>query len=376
MKNTSVINRRKWLRNSLLSSAGLVVAASTNGFAHTLAPAVAEEEFTRLFSNENPYGPSPKAITAMEGLLRRANRYPTNHEVTGQALKEAIARKEGVKPENVILGNGSVQLLILLAKLYGSHQEKIIMPDPTFDITGHHANALGADVKYVKLNKQHAMDLGAMQRAVDSNTSLVMVCNPNNPTGTIVSAQKLTKFCKEVSKKAVVFVDEAYIEYADPTKTASMIDLVRQGENVIITRTFSKMYGLAGMRMGYALAPEAIIQKLKKVKGRFGSLHNILGLGAALASMKDARFTALSIKKNNEVMTYFCGELKAMKLRYVPSEANFIYIQTGKKFPRFHQQLKANKIKVVGKDGREWSRISLGTKAEMKRLVELMKTFK
>lgn len=377
MKNSLLINRRKWLRNTALSSAGLVMAANAGAFAHSSTDLMTEEEMVRLFSNENPYGPSAKAKNAIEKLIQRANRYPTYHEVTPKVLKEIIAKKEGLKPENVVLGHGSYQLLTLIAILYGNNKEKLVIPSPTFNVTGYYADKrLGAQVKYVNLNKQFEMDLPAMQREVNANTSMVMICNPNNPTGTHIGTQKLKDFCKEVSKKATVFVDEAYIEYANPAKTGSMVELVRQNENVLITRTFSKMYGLAGMRVGYALARKDIAEKLSGLNGRFGQLINTPGLGAAIASLNDERFIRKSLNKNQEVKTYFCEQLKAMNLNYVPSETNFLYVQTGKVFSDFHSQLASHHLKAVGRDKSEWSRISMGTKADMKKLVQLMKTMK
>ena len=378
MKNTSLINRRKWLRNTVLSSAGLVVAANTSVFAHDqVLESFSEEELIRLFSNENPYGPSPKAKAAIQQLIHRANRYATYHEATPKALKEAIAKKEGLKPENVVLGHGSYQLLTLIALMFGNKKETIITPKPTFNVTGYYADKrLGANVKYIDLDKGHKMNLSAMRRAMDANTSLVFICNPNNPTGTVIETERLKSFCREVGKKATVFVDEAYIEYADPTKTKSMVELVRQKENVLITRTFSKMYGLAGMRVGYALARKDIAEKLDKLNGNFGQLINTLSLGATLASLKDEQFIKSSIQKNQQVMRYFCQHLESINLPYVPSQTNFLYAQTGKIFKNFHSHLDKYQLKAVGRDSREWSRISMGTMSDMKKLVKVMKSMK
>lgn len=377
MKKTSLFNRRKWLKSTALSSAGLVMAANAQIFAQAPDQMTAEGELVRLFSNENPYGPSPKAKEAIRGLIYRANRYPTYHEVTPWALKQLIAKKEGLKVENVVLGHGSYQLLTLIALLYGNNKETLVIPSPTFNVTGHYADKqLGAQVRYIDLDKNFAMDLPAMQRAIDGRTSMVMICNPNNPTGTAISTARLQSFCREAGKKATVFVDEAYIEYANPAHTQSMVSLVRQKENVLITRTFSKMYGLAGMRVGYALARKDIAAKLEALNGRFGQLLNAPGIGAAIASLKDDKFIRYSTQKNIEVKAYFCKELTTMGLPYVASETNFMYVQTGKKFGKFHSQLEKQHLKAMGRDGREWSRISLGTKKDMQKLVQLMKTMK
>ncbi|EAY30110.1 pyridoxal phosphate-dependent aminotransferase [Microscilla marina] len=375
MKNTSLLSRRNWLRNTTLSSAGLVMAAHTGVFAQSANDYPNEEELVRLFSNENPYGPSRQAKAAIEKLLHRANRYPTYHEVNPQALKEAIAKKEGLKPENVVLGHGSYQLLTLIAILYGNQQQTLVIPRPTFNVTGAYAEKqLGARVKYVNLDTKFGMDLPAMRRAIDNRTSMVMICNPNNPTGTSVSAQKLADFCKEVGKKATVFVDEAYIEYAPPTHTQSMVALVRQQENVLITRTFSKMYGLAGMRVGYALARKDIATKLDALNGRFGQLINGLGLAAAMASLKDERFIKKSVRKNEEVKNWFYQQLRQTGVPYIASDTNFVYVQTGKIYANFHSQLATHHLKAVGHDKSEWSRISIGTLANMKQLMRSMKT--
>jgi histidinol-phosphate aminotransferase len=377
MKNTALLNRRKWLRNTALSSAGLVMAANAGVYAQAGNDYPQEDELVRLFSNENPYGPSRQAKRAIEQLLHRANRYPTYHQVTPQALKEAIAKKEGLKPENVVLGHGSYQLLTLIAILYGNQQQTLVIPRPTFNVTGAYADKrLGATVKFIDLDSKFRMDLSAMQRAVDKRTSMVMVCNPNNPTGTVVGAQRLKDFCLEVGKKATVFVDEAYIEYADPARTESMVDLVRQQKNVLITRTFSKMYGLAGMRVGYALARKDIAENLAALNGRFGQLLNNMGLASAIASLKDEAFIKKSLKKNAEVKQWFCQQLQKQGLPYVASDTNFVYAQTGKVYANFHSQLAQHHLKAVGRDKSEWSRISLGTLGDMKKLVNSMKTMR
>ncbi|HAS44321.1 MAG TPA: hypothetical protein DCS93_27840 [Microscillaceae bacterium] len=379
MKNTSLINRRKWLRNTALSSAGLVMAANAGAFAHDhyLQESFTEQELLRLFSNENPYSPSPKVKSAIQSLVHRANRYANYHRVNPNALKKAIAKREGLQPENIVLGHGSYQVLTLIAIMYGKNKETIITPKPTFNVVGRYADhQMGANVKYIALDKNHRMDLSAMRNAMDANTSLVFVCNPNNPTGTVIETERLKRFCKEVGKKATVLVDEAYIEYANPAKTKTMVELVQQKENVLITRTFSKMYGLAGMRIGYAMARKDIAEKLDKLNGQFGQLINTLGLGAAMAALEDKPFIRSSIKKNQQVMQYFCQQLDKMKLNYVPSETNFIYVQTGKAFKNFHSQLDKQKIKAIGKDSSEWSRISMATMADMKRLVKIMKNMK
>ena len=377
MKNSSLINRRNWLRNTALSSVGLVMAANTGAFAydqHLQDEPFTEQELLRLFSNENPYSPSPKVKSAMRQLLHRANRYANYHPVNPQALKEAIAKREGLKAENVVLGHGSYQVLTLIAIMYGKNKETIITPKPTFNVVGRYADhQMGANVKYIPLDKNYRMDLSAMRNAMDANTSLVFICNPNNPTGTVIEAERLKRFCQEVGKKATVLVDEAYIEYANPAKSKTMVELVRQQENVLITRTFSKMYGLAGMRIGYALARKDIAQKLDRLNGQFGQLINTLGLGAALATLEDEQFVRSSIQKNQKVKQYFCRELQNLNLSFVPSETNFVYVQTGKAFKNFHSQLAKQKLKAIGKDSSEWSRMSMATMADMKRLIKIMK---
>ncbi|OJJ20225.1 hypothetical protein BKI52_17295 [marine bacterium AO1-C] len=355
------------------------MAANAGAFAydHPAQEPFTEQELLRLFSNENPYSPSPKVKSAMQQLLYRANRYANYHPVNPKALKEAIAKREGLKAENIVLGHGSYQVLTLIAIMYGRNKETIITPKPTFNVVGNYADhQMGANVKYIALDKNHRMDLSAMRRAMDAKTSLVFVCNPNNPTGTVIEAERLKSFCREVGKKATVLVDEAYIEYANPAKTKTMVELVQQKENVLITRTFSKMYGLAGMRIGYAMARKDIAERLDKLNGQFGQLINTLGLAAALASLEDEQFIRSSIKKNQQVMRYFCQQLDGMNLPYVPSETNFLYVQTGKAFKDFHSQLAKRKIKAIGKDSSEWSRISMATMADMKRLIKIMKGLK
>lgn len=291
--------RREWLKLSAFS-AGAALAFSSFDF-----PTKAQNgagKIIKLSSNENPYGFSPKARAAILDSLADGNRY-ANPEMVAK-LEQEIATREGLKPENVVLGTGSGEVLCMAAIAFG--RGEIVAPEPTFPSLMRYAENFGGRVKSVPLNEKFEHDFAAMSKAVSAETSLVYVCNPNNPTASISPNDALRGFCQETAKKTLVFADEAYLEYTDDFPRNSMIDLVKKGENVIVSRTFSKIYGMAGLRVGYGLAKTDIVQKLRKF--RMTWLNN-LSINAALTAYADQDFVAQSKRKNAEVRQNFLKEL-------------------------------------------------------------------
>src|SRR4028118_2272586 len=254
-------NRREMLKIGAFAGASAFLNLGTGS--SIIAAQSQSQSIIRLSSNENPYGPSPKARQAVIESVSLGNRYS---QTEAAQLEKLIAERENVAPESVVLGTGSGEVLAMAAVAYGLNQGEIVTASPTFFGLLQYAERIGARINRVLLDADHVHDLDAMSRRVSGATKLVYVCNPNNPTGTIVSTEKLKQFCEVVSKQAPILVDEAYLEYVDDFPASSMIDFVRKGANVIVLRTFSKIYGLAGMRVGYGLAKPEIAARLRQFR--------------------------------------------------------------------------------------------------------------
>ena len=214
----------------------------------------------KLNSNENPYGPSKRVRAVMSNTFDRACRYPFANLRT---LVEVIAEKEGVSKDHIVVTGGSTEGLRTAGLVYGLGQGEIIAADPTFQAMLRYAENFGAKVHRVALDEKLEHDLVAMANRINAKTRLIFICNPNNPTGTILDNSKLIDFCKSHDSKAVIFSDEAYYDFIMEAEYPSMVELVKEGRNVIVSRTFSKVYGLAGLRIGYLVAKPEIATKLK-----------------------------------------------------------------------------------------------------------------
>ncbi len=357
------MNRRQWLKVSAVAAASLAVRRDVSG-AEWIAPPSPERDqpFIRLHSNENPYGPSRRARCAMITAFDEGCRYPSGHY---EELKRLIAEKEGVSPDHVILGAGSHEILRMAGVAYGLEGGEVLTAYPTYEGLEHYARTIGAYVHRVPLTADFQIDLDAMDRRITQAVRLVFVCNPNNPTGRILPGDQLREFCRAISRRTVVLVDEAYHDYVQAREYASMIDLVREGYNVIVSRTFSKIHALAGLRVGYGLARPDIIARL----GQFRTNHsvNILGLRAAIASYQDASFQDFSRRKNAEARTYLYRVLGELGRRYIPSQTNFVFFHLGREVTAFRQAMKEHGV-LVGRPFppyTNWCRLSLGTMEEM-----------
>lgn len=359
------LTRRQWLLQTGAAAAGLALGRSSApaDFVSLSCPLVDGEVRARLNSNENPYGPSERARRAMIEAFDEGCRYPWRQY---NALEELIARKEGVSPEHVVLGAGSHEILRLAGTAYGLQGGEALIPHPTFEGMENYAASVGAYVHRVPLTENFELDLEAMDRRITQAVRLVFVCNPNNPTGTIVAGDRLREFCQTVARRAVVLVDEAYHDYVEAPEYSSMIDLVRHGHNVIVSRTFSKIHGLAGLRVGYGLARPDIAARLRQ----FRTAHsvNILGLRAAMASYQDIEFQAFSRRKNAEARSYLYRVLDEMGYRYLPSHTNFVFFRLGPAAATVREALPKRGV-LVGRPFPpylDWCRVSLGTMDEMK----------
>jgi histidinol-phosphate aminotransferase len=278
----------------------------------------------KLASNENPLGSSPKALAALNGGISTLHRYPDGGAIR---LREALADRWKVTPDQVVLGNGSDEILGLLARTFLAPGDEAVMADQTFVIYKMEVTAAHGKPIIVPL-KQWRHDLQAMADAITDRTRLLLVCNPNNPTGTMVSAAEVERLLARVPDHVVVVFDEAYFEYVRSEQFPDSMSYVTQGRNVIVLRTFSKIYGLAGLRIGYGVATAEIVNFLNRIRPPFNA--NSLAQRAALAALGDDEHVAQSRAVNGAGMAQMVTGLASIGFEPIPSEANFVYVDIGR----------------------------------------------
>ena len=359
----ALMNRRQWLKTGALAAAGVAVRPDMSVLRQAAPTPRAFKKPIRLHSNENPYGPSAAARQAIQNAFNEGNLYPSS---SYGELRKMIAEREGLTPDHVVLGAGSHEVLRMTAMAYGLAGGEILTAYPTYEGMERYATTIGAYVHRVPLDDDLLIDLEAMDRRTTQAVKLVFVCNPNNPTSTIRSGQEVQAFCEEVSRRSVVFVDEAYFELVEDPSYATMTGLVRHGHNVIVARTFSKVYGLAGLRIGYGLARPDIAARLRRF--RTGSSLNILGVRAAIASHQDEEFVSFSRRKIGEARAYVTQVVEERGHRCLPAHGNFIFFHLGQNIRTFQAKMEQRGI-LVGRPFppfMDWCRLSIGTMDEMK----------
>ncbi|HEU4647771.1 MAG TPA: histidinol-phosphate transaminase [Gemmatimonadales bacterium] len=370
---TAAMTRREWVTSCSMTAAGLMLARPGVRELGALAPVAGPKpaKVIRLCFNENPHGPPATAIRAAQQALAGANRYADAEDF--DALAARIAEREGVTPAHVLLGSGSSELLGLAAMAHARHGAEVVVAEPSFPHLGNIAEGLGATVRRVPVDAQYRHDLDRMAEAVTAATSLVQVCNPNNPTGTIVAGDQLRAFCERVSPRAPVLVDEAYHELVEAPAHATMVPLVNAGASVIVLRTFSKIYGMAGFRVGYAIARPDLIQQLKRLQTTDLSVPS---LHAALAAYGDGTFTARSRRLIRDARELTARGLEELGVRYVPSHTNFIAFWAGPAQRDLPVRLYARGIKIsweVKPLAGDWARVSIGTTKEMHSFLQALR---
>lgn len=359
------LSRRDWLKRTSLGS-GLALFGGA-GIVSTLS---AEEikkynprplaSSIRLGSNENPYGPSESMRKAMTAAFDDGCRYPWGYNAS---LVKMIAQKEGVPEDYVVLTAGSTEGLKVAGITFGRGRE-IISCTPTFLSMMEYAELWGTEINWVPLNKDLDFDLEEIEKRVSYETGLVFLCNPNNPTGKLLPADRVMDFCETVSKRTVVFSDEAYYDYITEPNYPSMVELVKKGHDVVVSRTFSKVYGLAGIRMGYLIAKPDLAQKLKD---RVVANTNIMAIEAGKAALGDNDFYKFALQKNEEAKAMIIQTLNELKLAYLDSHANFVFFQSGKDISQLGKTM-AEKGIIIGRPFpplNDWCRISTGTIEEI-----------
>ena len=323
----------------------------------------------RLSSNENPYGPSPAALKAMTDGFSLAWRYPDEY---ADVLAEELARMHGVPGEQVLLGDGSGEILKLCAAAFTGRDKKIVIANPTFEAIARHAGVANAEVVKVDLTPDYSHDLKKMLTAANGATGaasaagLVYLCNPNNPTASITHKTEISDFLAKLSPATIVLVDEAYHHYVESSDYESVIPLVKQYPNLIVARTFSKIYGMAGLRCGYCVTQRTNIARMRTHQ-IFDSV-NIMALVAALASVKDAEQVTRGRRLNAEVKKSLYAELDTLGYRYIPSHANFLMIDLRREVRPLIAAMRTRGVEV----GRlfpalpNFMRVTIGTSPEMK----------
>lgn len=323
----------------------------------------------RLHWNENPYGPNPNAIEKFNYYSSKGNFY--SWDILKDFVKK-IALKEGVKPENVMTGPGSSDLLEKVALVVFQNGGNVIAADPCYMSLINVVNSIGGSWKSVKLTSGYEHDLDKMESTIDSNTKLIYITNPNNPTATITNSKKLYDFCDSVSKKVPVFIDEAYLEISEGGLKNSMVDLVSRGRDVIITRTFSKIHGMAGLRLGYMIATEERLKKINEItRGGMG----IAGptIHAAIESLNDNSFLESSKEKLISNREFTVKELKSRNFYPMPSSTNFLIFELPERTnPNlFLGKMYGEKVSVKAMNfwNKKWCRVSIGTKENMEKFI-------
>lgn len=369
--NTNISISRRQFSRLLGAGAACVVARPAHSLAAAASPAATPGGIVRLSSNENPFGPSPKALKAMTDSFALACRYPDEH---ADALIQTIAKTDGVNSEQILLGAGSGEILKLCAVAFtgpiaGDRKEStgrgaLVVADPTFEAILNHAKIAGAEIVKVPLTGPgHSHDLPKMAAA--AREGLVYICNPNNPTASITPKKEMRDFIAKTPRETMILVDEAYFHYADSPDYESVIPLIKDHPNLIVARTFSKIYGMAGLRCGYCVAQKETIERMRPHQP-WDSV-NVMALAAANAGLADPDLVPNGRRLNNETRAFVIGELDAMGYKQIPSQANFLMVDLKRPVVPLIQALKERKVQV----GRLFPalpnhmRLTIGKKTEM-----------
>jgi histidinol-phosphate aminotransferase len=373
--NTLSISRRKFAQ---LLSAGAACAVVKPAFTFAEDPVATEaasSAVVRLSSNENPYGPSPKALQAMTDAFGLACRYPDEH---AERLIDALAKLNGVNRDQILLGDGSGEILKLCAVAFtgpasngkngSAGHGKLIVGDPTFEAILHHAKTSGAEVVKIPLTASFSHDLPKMAAA--AKEGLIYICNPNNPTASITPKNELSDFITKARPQTMILVDEAYHHYADSPDYESVIPLIKDHPNLMVARTFSKIYGMAGLRCGYCVGQRQTIERMRPHQS--WDTVNIMAIAAAIASLDDPDQVANGRRLNNEARAFVINELYEMGYKGIPSQANFIMFDVKRPVVPVIQALKQRNVQV----GRLFPalpnhmRLTIGKKAEMEAFLQ------
>jgi histidinol-phosphate aminotransferase len=362
--NTLSISRRKFAQLLGAGAAAAIVRPSLS-FAKPTQPnatsLTAGGTIVRLSANENPYGPSPKAFQAITDSFGLACRYPDEYN---NVLIDKLAKLNNVNHDRILLGDGSGEILKLCAETFtGPQNGKLVAADPTFEAILNNASANGAEVVKVPLTSSFAHDLPKMLAAAKGG--LIYVCNPNNPTASITPKDELHDFIAKTPRETMILVDEAYFHYADNPDYDSVIPLVKEHPHLIVSRTFSKIYGMAGLRCGYCVAQKETIDRMRL--NQMWDSVNCMALAAATASLDDPDHVPNGQRLNRDAKTFTTSELEKMGYKSIPSQANFIMFDCKRPVVPIIKAMKERNVHV----GRLFPalpnhmRLTIGKKSEM-----------
>ena len=358
------ITRRDWLNKSatVLGSSFVGAIAGFNPLLGNTKGSTVVNTPIRMMFNENPYGPSQVARKAMRKAFSESNLYSMRYAKA--EFKILMAKLNGVTPDHIAVGFGSGEILKKAALMNGIDKGELISPALTFETINRFAKTMKSNVKRIPMDNKIGIDLDRIAESVGRRTKLIYLCNPNNPTGSIMGTDQLESFCKTMSKKSIVFVDEAYHEYVTDPNYRSMINLVKKGHNVMVSRTASKVHGLAGLRVGFAITTPEIAKRLESY---LTDSLNVIGLRAAIASYQDERFQAHSVEQNNRAKKIVTNHLDNKGIEYLDSQTNFIFIKTGMNIAEFQPAMEKNGV-IVGRPFppyNKWCRLSMAKPEEM-----------
>jgi histidinol-phosphate aminotransferase len=325
-------------------------------------PEAGKRGFIRLDANENPYGPSPKAMDALAACGQIASRYP---DADYASLMDALAQSHGVKRESILLGCGSSEILRVADMAFLGPGQNIVAAAPTFEAVLDYARVTRAEPVKIPLTADHRHDLSRMAAACTSKTGVAYVCNPNNPTGTIVSRDEMAEFVRRVPSTTLILVDEAYHHFVEDPRYSSVVDWIPEHPNLVVARTFSKIYGMAGMRLGYAMGTKETIARMNEQTLQDNC--NAAVLAAALASLGDTDYVASCRNRINRTRRWLTDELAKGGRSFTDSQANFLMIEMDSDVQPVIEQFHTRGI-LVGRrfpSMSDYLRVTIGTQQEM-----------
>lgn len=375
MQNQPTVSRRGFITGTTLGVASLSLNWPTifDAAERGLLPAASEAAtpFIRLNRNESPYGLAATSIQAINSaIVSQSPRYPFEEPA---ALAEALAARNGVSKDHVLLGCGSIEILKMTTETFCSPTRSAVVAEPTFEAVVSYCPLSHATPVKINLTKDYQHDLPKMLEAAKQNGGLIFFCNPSNPAGTYIGKREVEQFVRQVPAGVVLLVDEAYFEYIDRPDYESCIRYVREGLPLIVSRTFSKVYGMAGLRVGYGIGHEDLIKQMRQ--HRLANNPNQLATAAALAVLKDEAHVARIRRRNREVRESLYQDLRGMGLKFIPSETNFVMVDLERPAGPVIKALEQRQV-LVGRlfpSMPNHMRVTLGTSEEMKVFVREFK---
>ncbi|MDR2869448.1 MAG: histidinol-phosphate transaminase [Deferribacteraceae bacterium] len=325
-------------------------------------------DIIKLASNENPFGPSPKVLEAVKASLDEICRYPLGDAFH---IRAAVAKNYDVPTDCLVFGSGSNEIIELLLRTYVKAGEHVVSPSPSFSVYGIIAQAMQTSCNWIPTGARFEVDLERLLAAINAKTRVVFLANPNNPTGTYIPENDLRAFVKRVPEETIIVMDEAYIEFADATDIPNTVHWYKEQPNMVMMRTFSKAYGLAGLRIGYMIGDAACCAMMNRVRQPFNT--NMLAQVAAVAAIHDTEYLQNVIAGNLSGKKYLYEQFEALDLDYIPSQSNFIMVNVGNGKKVFESLLAKGVIARFYPAQGEYIRITIGTQKENETFISALK---